>query len=139
MKTVKDEVGSSANLRAALDARAAFRVGRANMTGTPIDPKYGVPVGSMGALPEPYASELFYGRPDFVVWSWQTPIAWHDSVNDNWRFPPVNYSVTTSNHQAAFRRAMNDPRDRLITTGPEVNLRKGLGTGVGAFGPGWQG
>jgi hypothetical protein len=30
---------------------------------------------------------LHFGRPDYVVYSYTTPIAWHDSVTDRWTVP----------------------------------------------------
>lgn len=137
MKIVKETPGDGgAALRAALDAREDFRVGRKNFTGRKVHPFYGPT--TVGALPEPYKAELFYARVDFVVFSYATPIAWHDSVTGLWRSPSVRYSLTTTEHQGAFRVAMRDLWQRVDTFGPEVNIRKGLGTGVGAFGPGWQ-
>jgi hypothetical protein len=136
MKTVRETPGDcGAALRAAIDAREDFRVGRKNLTGRKVNPLYGPT--TVGSLPEPYKAELFHARPDFVVFSYSTPIAWHDSVTGLWNIPNVRYSVTTSSHQGIVRTALRDQREHIVT-GPEISLRTGRGSGVGAFGPGWQ-
>lgn len=40
-------------------------------------------------------------RADYVLYSYQTPIAW--VVAGEWTIPPVKYSVTTTNHQGTVR------------------------------------
>lgn len=57
-----------------------------------------------GSLPKAWArvlSEAFHaGRISQVIYSYSTPIAWHDSEH-GWIIPIVTYSVTTSNrHQS---------------------------------------
>lgn len=56
--------------------------------------------GVYGQLPAEYAKELDNSSVDYVVYSWQTPIMWHDSATDKWRFPRVTYSQSTSRHQS---------------------------------------
>lgn len=60
-----------------------------------------------GYLPEDYRG-AFNGAWDFgyisyIVYSYGTPIAWHD-MNQGWVIPPVKYSRTTSRHQSTVRR-----------------------------------
>lgn len=45
------------------------------------------------------------GSLDYVVYSYGTPIAWHDSAT-GWHIPADKYSVTTSKHQGIVRRAL---------------------------------
>jgi hypothetical protein len=81
-----------------------FRYNRTSLTGRPpIADSYG---GHTGSLPEPFRAQLFYGRPDYVVFSYDTPIAWHDSVTGEWTVPAVRYSVTTTQHQYTVARAL---------------------------------
>lgn len=42
------------------------------------------------------------GRGVYIVWSYGTPIAWHDG--ERWTRPDVKYSVTTSRHQGLTPR-----------------------------------
>lgn len=43
----------------------------------------------------------------YVVYSYQTPIAWHTD-DLGWTIPDTKYSVTTSNHQGVVRRAIRE-------------------------------
>lgn len=56
-------------------------------------------VDQTGDLPAEYVAELRNGSPDYVVFSYATPIMWHDSVTGKWRFPRVIYSATTARQQ----------------------------------------
>jgi hypothetical protein len=58
-----------------------------------------------GRLPEPWRSELQEQVTDYVIYSYATPIAWHD-IEVGWFFPPVKYSVTTSQHQSLVSTAL---------------------------------
>lgn len=50
--------------------------------------------GSFGLLPR-YWQDVFYDdNPDYVVWSYETPIAWHG--RRGWTVPDVRYSPSTS-------------------------------------------
>ena len=42
---------------------------------------------------------------DYVVYSYATPIAWHDTVS-GWHVPSDRYSVSTSRHQGVVRRSV---------------------------------
>lgn len=51
----------------------------------------------VGDLPAEHAAQFRADKPDYVIYSYQTPIAWHS--NGTWRMPNVRYSVTTTQHQ----------------------------------------
>ena len=60
-------------------------------------------------LPEYYHRLIRY-RPediDYVVFSYNTPIAWHLRSTDAWLVPTVKYSATTSTHQSVVRQALH--------------------------------
>lgn len=80
--------------------------------------------GCLGNLPWQYGESL--ARADYVVLSYETPIAWHldlpadltdvDSLDawvdgrDNpgvWVIPDVKYSITTTDHQQTVRMALS--------------------------------
>jgi hypothetical protein len=60
-------------------------------------------------MPEPFATEyreaLHAGAIDYVVTSYGTPIAWHDT-RFGWAMPDVRYSVTTSKAQGRIAPAV---------------------------------
>ena len=64
---------------------------------------------SCGRLPEEFVTKLTDAKRDgnltFVVWSYGTPIAWHDTVN-GWTVPDVKYSRSTTSHQSTVRSAV---------------------------------
>lgn len=45
---------------------------------------------------------------DYVVWSYATPIAWHDA-RDGWYVVKQSFSVTTSRHQSKIATAIANP------------------------------
>ena len=51
-------------------------------------------IGSFGRLPGEWRDQFCEDRPDYVVWSYATPIVWHG--RRGWTVPPVRYSPTTS-------------------------------------------
>jgi len=63
-------------------------------------------VGSMGfgRLDYDLVALMAQQKPDYVVYSYGTPIAWHHA--GGWEIPAVRYSVTTSKHQSIVRRAV---------------------------------
>lgn len=65
-------------------------------------------VNDFGILPAQYVRPLRDSirdhNLDYVVYSWETPIAWHDDYG--WHNPPVKYSATTSAHQSVVRLAI---------------------------------
>lgn len=62
--------------------------------------------GQYGSLPAQYHPEV--ARARFVVWSYETPIAW---VTDDGTkvVPDVGYSLTTGQHQMAVMSAWDLP------------------------------
>ena len=59
-------------------------------------------VGSFGRLPGAWRYRFQEERPDYVVWSYETPIAWHG--RRGWTVPPVKYSQTTGRHLSHVTR-----------------------------------
>lgn len=51
-------------------------------------------VGSFGYLSYYWQDVFCEDQPDYVVWSYETPIVWHG--RQGWVVPPVKYSPTTS-------------------------------------------
>ena len=70
----------------------------------------------VGQMPHNWRED-FYDRAnfiDFVVYSYDTPVAWHDSKR-GWVFPDVKYSVTTSKQQGSVRYALHGETVRTTT------------------------
>lgn len=136
MKTVHTRPGDGgAAIRDGILNGLSFRVDRTHLTFRPGAPD------SFGDLPEPFRSEVqklsSAGKISWTAYSYETPIAWRvrlhspaDTGGRLWRMPNVNYSLTTSTHQAAVRSALSP-----VVYGPRVSLREGNGTGVGSYGP----
>ena len=59
-------------------------------------------VGSFGRLPHYWRDRFCEDQPDYVVWSYATPIAWHG--RQGWIVPPLKYSQTTSRHVSYVTR-----------------------------------
>ena len=59
-------------------------------------------VGSFGYLPGEWRDRYRADAPDYVVWSYATPIAWHG--RHGWMVPPVRYSPTTTRHLSHVAR-----------------------------------
>jgi hypothetical protein len=57
-----------------------------------------------GELADGYWDAMQLGRPDYVVWSYETPIAWR--VGGCWVTPDENYSPTTCYHQSQINTAI---------------------------------
>ena len=66
---------------------------------------YGSTVYEYGMLPQYLHDQLKSDQPDYIVYSYGTPIAWHS--DKGWFIPNIKYSVTTSKHQNYVRRAVN--------------------------------
>lgn len=47
------------------------------------------------------------GHIDFIVMSYQTPIAWYNKTLKKWHVVQEKFSVTTSKHQTITRRAIS--------------------------------
>ena|SRR5256885_8821203 len=60
----------------------------------------------LGRLPAENADSLRHPTTDYVVYSYATPIAWHNMVG--WHMPDVKYSLTTTMHQHTIRTAFSD-------------------------------
>ena len=54
-------------------------------------------LGGFGLLPLHWRGVYATDQPDYVVWSYATPIAWHG--RRGWVVPPVRYSRTTIRHK----------------------------------------
>lgn len=86
-------------------------------------------VRNTGDLPHEYAGELKSSIVDYIVYSYQTPIMWHDGVTGKWRFPRVSYSRTTHKHQQIAEYAIkvwdgdkwNTP-DSFDDSGPRLTV-----------------
>lgn len=57
-----------------------------------------------GQLDHMHIGILTSENPDYIVYSYGTPIAWHHA--GGWSLPAIKYSVTTSKHQSLVRRAI---------------------------------
>lgn len=79
-----------------------------------------------GVLPEPVRTEFCRSFMDFIVYSYETPIAWH-SVDTGWHVPNISYSLTTSNHQRAAIMALHWAGIEKYHRGEHINTRKGKG------------
>ena len=51
-------------------------------------------LGGFGLLPAGWRFIFQEERPDYVVWSYETPIVWHG--RRGWTVPDIRYSPTTS-------------------------------------------
>lgn len=63
---------------------------------------------STGRLPSEWVQRIRNEQPDYVVFSYGTPIAWH-SEKDGWTKPPLKYSITTTRHQSLVFTAIDNP------------------------------
>jgi hypothetical protein len=57
-----------------------------------------------GQLPAEYVPSA--RQADYVVYSYQTPIAWHTPYA-GWLYPAERYSVTTTKHQGRVHTALS--------------------------------
>jgi len=93
------------NLAGWLDKREPFKNSTGSLSGTT---KVLAGWASMGHLPDEW-SRTFQARSfliDYVIYSYGTPIAWHDK-EAGWVEPDVKYSPTTSQHQGSVRTAIS--------------------------------
>ncbi len=73
-----------------------------------------------GQMQDPYktqfVTDLADRKIDYVIYSYQTPIAWHYAdihlgtvhQDGRWEIPEARYSVTTTAHQRAVRTAIDN-------------------------------
>lgn len=61
-------------------------------------------IGGFGQLDPKYWNEV--QASTYIVWSYETPIAWYNALEGTWTMPDRKYSVTTSNHQGRIRTAL---------------------------------
>ena len=59
-------------------------------------------LAGFGRLPGAWRERYRADQPDYVVWSYATPIAWHGQ--NGWTVPPVRYSQTTLRHLSHVTR-----------------------------------
>lgn len=107
--------------------RRYFKVG--NVTGCWF-PAGGETV-AMGKLPDEWRSNLRAGDGSvYVVYSYQTPIAW--TFGDGWTVPPVKYSVTTTGHQNVIKVEIDHPGHyaRVMENRPARTVSQVPGTGA---------
>lgn len=62
--------------------------------------------GNTGNLPATEEQRESLDRSDYVIYSYYTPIAWHD-VDKGWVQPDVKYSRTTTKHQGRIAVAIS--------------------------------
>lgn len=67
--------------------------------------KPGWPINT-GRLPDKWRVSAQNPANDFIVWSYDTPIAWHHPQT-GWIIPDVKYSNTTTAHQNKIRTALH--------------------------------
>ena len=78
----------------------------ASMTGGPITPRMDPSVGQMRSPARMLRCHGF-GCLDYVVWSYETPIAFHCAIDSEWIVPTDRYSRTTAKHQHIIRMAIS--------------------------------
>jgi hypothetical protein len=57
-----------------------------------------------GRLPSDVVLQMELDEPDYIIYSYGTPIAWHGKFG--WSVPAIKYSSTTSRHQSIVRGAL---------------------------------
>ena len=67
-----------------------------------------------GYLPSEWRERVREDQPDYVVWSYQTPIVWHG--RRGWVVPPFKYSPTTIRHTQHVTRNLSHVTRNLPTT-----------------------
>lgn len=86
-----------------LDTGSAFMTSGALRGGPWSGGGYGLSGWDAGRLPREWWEDV--SRADYIVWSYDTPIAWR-IPGEGWVVPDVSYSVTTSCHQGKIRAAL---------------------------------
>lgn len=103
---------------------------RGNISGKWVDPNY-FTGWHIGQLPSDFSKVLKEhnkGTDLFVVYSYQTPIAWFSlsdsdsNGNNKWYYVDHKYSVSTTQHQSAVRYALKGKNVVTLTVDVEGNL-----------------
>lgn len=109
-----DELKSLARMQYGIDNLYAFYCH--NMRGCPALGRMGT-----GSMRDPYKTMFNNAcknrEIDYVVYSFETPIAWHYSSGEKagtWEIPNVRYSVTTTSHQKTIRTAIENPNHYCV-------------------------
>jgi hypothetical protein len=76
-----------------------------NFYGVVTSPATGTDYSPYGRLDTHLILQLNTEFPDYIVYSYGTPIAWFGRFG--WTIPNVKYSVTTSKHQNYVRRSLS--------------------------------
>ena len=110
-------------LRDALRNRGDFAISTGNLRGDALTPGR---LFVFGELPAEYRDSAM--SADYVVYSYQTPIAWHlagqDAENDEaWIVPGTPYSRTTTQHQIAVRSALYSLPGNYVYDSPDLAPR----------------
>lgn len=114
------------SIREGIERHEPARERRTNLTGRPV-----LMHPASGNLPDPYRREYWDTEIRYVIFSYDTPIAWL-RTDGTWRMPMVRYSLTTTQHQNTVRAILQSVlggvwRERIDLSGPEVSMRKGYG------------
>lgn len=75
-----------------------------------------------GSAEELFNHHVNTNQIDYVVYSYNTPIAWRHSLTGDWHVPTQRHSVTTAKHQNAIRRALHNSGARS----PQVEAQSAL-------------
>lgn len=94
-----------------MQSRADFRHGNVSAKHHNSDnpPNYGY----LHATDKVLLRDAFDGSDIYVVYSYNTPIAWISDKSDGWVVPTASYSVTTTNHQSTILRAIRVNGEQL--------------------------
>lgn len=88
----------------AIKASQPFKAGNLYATREPFEHRF-----EYGQLPLEWCEILKDAEPKYIVWSYETPIAWLKTVRGYGKVmvvPAVKYSPTTSRHQSTVRRSV---------------------------------
>lgn len=95
--------------------RAIFKI--VNIAGSKYPEAHGY-----GQLPFVHVNRMKEANPTYVVYSYETPIAWLNTTG--WVVPHILYSVTTSHHQSLMRViVMRDHYSADIQTETDIQTK----------------
>jgi len=111
-----------------LSEHRTFRNSNGSLVGKPHVAGQSLPDNATGELPDdirPLTTDA-----DYIVYSYETPIAWHVQTLQNrdetghphgkWMLPDVRYSATTSRHQQAIALALDGYPFRSTDVHPQL-------------------